>query len=206
MPSPFELVTPPTDDQIFELLDKKAVKQNLRIQHSREDGLIEQFILDAHAYLDGVSGYVRRPILPAVYDVQASRLDHRIPLTLPSVLQVTAISHYDSAGAWTTLDPQHFTIVPVAHNPTLQFIGPSLPASGRLDGYGLRMTVLAGEREGSPARRCLRRAMLLLASDFYRNREATYGDARQSLNNRSITFGVETLLQRFKRPLMPGEA
>lgn len=192
-----EPVTLPTDDAILELVDADAIKANLRVRHTKEDELIEGWITDAHNVLDGLDGWVRRPILEATYRQAFNGFARDLEL---KVAGVTAIESVTYEGGVDPVDAANYSLLLWKRGQYLRFASAyTFPDVSSAEMPGT--VVVTYRAKCDRARPNLRRAITLLASHWYRNREETIIDPRQSLTNHRIEWGIRATLGRFQAPL-----
>lgn len=192
-----EPVTLPTEAEVLAFLPPETVKKNLRISHVKEDDLLTLWIVAAQAALDGIDGWVRRPILEATYAQPFLRFSQDLELKVPGVTEIVEIGY---EGGAEPVDSANYALLQWRGGNYVRFpstfVYPDLTTSETPRGVTVQFKAKCPRAE--PA---LRQAMLLLASHCYRNREETFADPRQSLSNHRIEMGIKFFLGRFQAPL-----
>lgn len=199
-----ELVTAPTRDDIYKLLDVDQFKSAKRITHSREDAFIRDCILDAWAYIDGPEAFCRRAVLPQTWRFNAVKFPENAWLFPAQTARgIVSIKYWNSSNVETTIAPADYYLRPHGDNlgSSLHFVsGYSVPTLyDRFDALTVEYT--AGWPDALKVPRVFRRALQLVAAHFYDNREATYSDPRMTKVSRNIELGVDALLSRHVIPL-----
>lgn len=192
-----ELVTAPTEAAIFELVDADLLKQNLRVRHSKEDDLLEHWITTAHNLLDGLDGWARRPILQATYRQAFNGFARDLEL---QVLGATSIESVTYEGGVDPVDAASYSLLLWRRAQYLRFGSAyTFPDVSSAEVPGT--VVVTYKAKCDRARPNLKQGILLLASHWYRNREESFADPRQSLTNHRIEWGLKATLGRFQAPL-----
>lgn len=218
-----ELVTPPEKAEILGILSVALLKKNLRITNTAEDDIAEACILAAYNFLDGaVDGWLNRAILTQTWKLRLPGFKRRIfnkdrfgavayewvgtniiTLPLPPLQSVTSVK-YMVDGTLETLDTDAYSVVTSTLFGTVQLASNTAWPTGLDDhpeaveiefvcGYGDHTDVL--ERAFN-----IQTAMMLLASDRFRNREDTYAEPRLVAVNRQIINGVSKYAGRYRVP------
>lgn len=213
-----KLITAPSEAEILELVSVADLKENLRIVHTKEENLIRECILEAYAWLDGRYGWLNRAILTQEWEltnpgftVRQSYSDERgmpqyryvptnvmeIPLSpLGEVLSVG----YVTGGVSTVLPGESYT---VRTSPLVGTISRAANVSWPQIDSGSDVTIRfkAGWGDAAAVKanaRGIIKAIRLLASDTYRNREDTYAEPRLVAVNRKIMNGLERTAGRYR--------
>jgi uncharacterized phiE125 gp8 family phage protein len=130
-----------------------------------------------------------------------------IDVPRPPLQAVVSVTYVDTAGVQQTWDPALYQV----HKPSgpLARRGRIQPAYGvawpvtrdQMDAVVVRFTAGYGAA-GSTVPQMLRRAMLLIAGDFYGNREATIvNDSRMTVE--TLPYGVADILRQYRaRPIL----
>lgn len=216
------LTTAPDDDEVLNIVNVAGLKSNLRISYTAEDAFIEECIRESYAYLDGRSGWLNRSILTQTWTLKLPGFKKRIAATddddrpsydwiatdeielpLPPLQSVTSVK-YLVDGVLTTLSTSSYVVVTGdtygkialadgAYWPDTIDTHPQAVQIEFVAGYGDGAAVLAKARG-------IAKAMKLLGSDFFRNREDTYAEPRLVAVNRKIVNGLEKIAGRYKLP------
>jgi uncharacterized phiE125 gp8 family phage protein len=197
-----ELVTPPSREDIFKLVDVAKLKEAKRLTNNREDAFIRDCILDAWAFIDGPDAKCRRAVLPQRWAFTATQFDQNSwDFPVHGVRAVQSITYYDATNTLTTVDPANYWLNGDSMSPRLFFsAGWSFPVVyDRPD--AIRVVFDAGWPDALQVPRGFRRALQLLAAHLYDNREATFGDNRVSVVSRRIDLGLDAFLQRYVVPI-----
>jgi uncharacterized phiE125 gp8 family phage protein len=187
--------TVPRDDDILAILSVADAKKNMRVMHSREDDVIRDCILDAYHYLDGVDGFLRKPILPATFGMSLKTFDRLGELPFPNALDILDITYRAATTDLpVTVDPAAYELINddgvsyLRYSDTFAF--PQLN-SNRPQPIKVRFT--AGYQDTTFVPRELRRAMLLLSGFWYHNRETAQVESGRRVVPDQIAFGVDAL-------------
>jgi uncharacterized phiE125 gp8 family phage protein len=197
-----ELITPPSQDDIFSLCDVAGLKAAKRVMHVREDAFIEGCILDSWAYLDGPDGRCRRAVLPQRWAFTRAGFGYYgWELPVHGARSIVSVTYYNSAGDLITMDSGSYWLEDLSGTLRLYFSDSwyAQPVFKRHD--AVRVVFDAGWPTASDVPRVFRRALVLLAAHFYDNREQTFGDNRVSVVSRSIEYGLDKLLEKYVVPL-----
>jgi uncharacterized phiE125 gp8 family phage protein len=184
------LVTAPEAEPVS-LADAKV---HLRVTTGDEDSLIDALIHAARELLDGRDGWLNRTLVTQTWDytLDAFPVEDWIPLPLPPVQEVTAITYEDINGNLQTFGSSNYSLsadkewaprVLLAANASwpATWDEPEAVTIRMVNGYG-------DAAEDVPAP--IRQAMLLLIGHWYENRETiNIGNITSSL-----PFAVEALL------------
>jgi uncharacterized phiE125 gp8 family phage protein len=107
------VVTPPAD-----FITLAQAKAQLRIEHGEEDGVIAIYVAAAIQHMDGVNGYLRRPVGQQVLAITAYRFPlHRGPgcgmqFPFPTVTAVNDAEIIDADGQLVHVDPDIYELSP----------------------------------------------------------------------------------------------
>lgn len=197
-----EQVTFPDAAAIDAVLTKEMVKANVRISHGREDELIVHWIQTAHAILDGVHGWARRPILNASFLQEFRSFDRYLELVVPGATAIETVSYTDPTGAVVDVAAESYELLRHRRNTYVHFGDAFVfPLASDTPYYKLEVRYTAGLQDNPAAVLGLKQGMLLLASHWYKNREETVIDPRKTLTSHKIEFGLEKTLGPFRVPL-----
>lgn len=207
------LTTPPSENEVLELVSVAKLKRNERISHTEHDyELLPDCIKQAYAFLDGEYGWLNRSILTQTWTMYLSCWEDEIELPKGPVQSVTHIKYYaagvsagDSPTPTRTVLPasyyelQNGKIVPTitrAYGKTYPSVGVSARAIEiqYVAGWGVGGTIPFGIRAK------LEKAILLLASQFYRNPAATFAEPRIVAVDRKVLFGLENIVGMLRIP------
>lgn len=199
------LNTAPDEDDVLSLLSVADFKANERLTHTAHDAtVIPEVIKNAYAFLDGQYGWLNRSILTQKWDLWLPSFFNSVELPYGPVSAVDSIKYYDTNDVLQTLAATNYEVITdntvssvvKAYNVTW----PTLDERKR----AVQITYTAGWGTSDtipfPVKSAIRRAMLLLASHFYRNPSATYGEPRAVVVNRKVEYGLESLIGFLRRP------
>lgn len=180
-----ERVTAPTEACVSVAL----VKQNRRIRHALEDELIAFFIRSAEDYVERVWQIA---IMRGTFRLTGKPAHPKIPIPMPPLHHLTSVTFEDD-GVVT------YPIVPLVQERQTAYIdGERLPTSKALRSLDVTIEFEAGYDSAANVPPAIRQAVLMIASHFDENREATTNDPRISRISRAVEFGVENLLAPFR--------
>lgn len=215
------LLTPPSEEEVLALVSLAQMKENLRISHAIEDDFIKRCVHQAYAFLDGRYGWLNRAILTQTWRLRIpgfarrefytndnGKPDHRwvptsiIEIPLPPLQSVTSVKYYadDAQETLTPADYYHvstdglFGRIQLRKDVRWPVGLDTRPDAVEIEfvaGFGDAAAVLQKARG-------LERAITLLASDYFRNREDTYAEPRLVAVNRKIVNGLEKTAGRYR--------
>lgn len=200
-----ELVTPPDEVDVLALVTVAQLKVNERITHTAHDGtLLPDCIKQAYAFLDGRGAWLNRSILTQTWRLWLPRLCNEIELPLGPVQSVTSIQYYDRDAVLQTLAADQYEVqkdefvAKVSKGYEITY--PSTHGRKR----AVSITYVAGFGAAAaiqfPVKARLQKAIILLASHFYRNPAATYAEPRTIAVNRTVQYGLEQLVGFLRVP------
>lgn len=200
-----ELVTPPDEAKVLELVTVAQVKANERVTHTAHDlTLFPDSIKQAYAFLDGRGAWLNRSILTQTWRLWLPRLCNEIELPLGPVQSVTSVQYFDRAAAQQTLAADQYEVQPGEFVATLsKAVGATYPSThGRKRAVSITYEAGFGDPDSIqfPLKARLQKAIILLASHFYRNPAATYAEPRTIAVNRTVQFGLEDAIGMLKVP------
>lgn len=215
------LVSPPASSEILALVSVADLKANLRITNSAEDTVAEQKILASYDWLAGEFGWLNRTlitteykaVLPGFvnsetyYDSTKGGPTSRnvatsvIELPKPPLVSVQSVK-YLASGVQETLDPAGYNVAVTSLFGTVSLAsGAAWPTTIDTNSEAVEIAFTAGYGSGAQVKaRCpgIVQALLLLASDAFRNREDTYAEARLVAVDRKIINGVQRFAGRYR--------
>ena len=167
------------------------MKENSRVRHASEDALIDQAIEAAEEYAEG---FMNRPIMLTKFQLRVARVLPEITLPRPPLVELVSLAYTPKGDASVEVDLSSVTEREVDMLSTVTVADLSATSGD--------MTVVytAGHEEASDVPSTIVRAVLLLASHFYKNREATFIDSRVMNVEKKIPYGVRDLLIRHRIP------
>lgn len=197
-----ELITPPSREDIFTLVDVSALKDAKRVTNTREDAFLRDCILDAWSFLDGPEGRCRRAVLPQRWAfTRPGFTNYGWELPVHGARSIVSVTYYDRDNQLQTVDSGSYWLDDTRG--TRRFYMPaSWGAQSVYDRHdAVRVVFDAGWPTALEVPRVFRRALLLLAAHYYDNREETFSDNRISSVSRRIEFGLDKLLEKYVVPL-----
>lgn len=197
------LVEGPSRSDILQMLSVAKMKESLRISYAKEDGLIEDCIVEAYDWLAGEKGWLNRAVISSTYALSMPAFISRIPIPVAPVSSIGSVK-YLSGGVLSTVATDVYYLQRLASNGfgTL-LLNPEkawpAPVDANPDAVTVQFSVGMGDgsdvREKAPA---LVKALKLLAGDYFRNREDTFTDIRVVEIDRTIVNDVEKVAGRYK--------
>jgi uncharacterized phiE125 gp8 family phage protein len=162
------LVSPP-DDQA-EVISLASAKLHLRVDHSAEDALIQEYFAAAWGYAEGRTN---RALLSQTWLHTADAFpaaNEVIRLPLPPLQAVEWIRYVDPSGSLQTLDPAAYVVDETSEPARIACVG-AWPATRPVPG-AVRVQFVAGYEDPLVIPREIIQAVRMLAGHFYANREA----------------------------------
>lgn len=199
--------TAPTEEQILTLCSVEQVKANQRISNIREDDLLRDIILDAYDYLAGAQGWLRRPVIDTVYEISLPYFTRAMEIPIAGAKTVAGVTYWNGetpSVSGPVAGGNYEVTVEGLYAAIRFFPSYAFPALDSARYRPITVEFVAGLGDPATVPRQVRRAMILLASHWYQNREATTLDARVSLISKKIEYGVEDLLGFLRAPLRMG--
>lgn len=195
--------TPPTKGDILSLVSVAEMKTSLRISHTKEDSFIETCILAAYDWLSGDHGWLRRRILPVSTAYTLSAFTDPIVLPGEDVQGVTSV-RYLLDGDYETVATSVYDVVPAGRwgSQIVLRPGQSWPTTIDESPDAVSIAYTAGIASAATIKSnhtALIRAIMILAGDYFRNREDTYTDIRVVEINRTIINDVKRTAGGYKR-------
>jgi uncharacterized phiE125 gp8 family phage protein len=197
------MVKPLADHDALELLEAPAttpvtlaeVKDQLRVEHTDDDSLINRLISVAVAYTD-VQGALGHAMISQKWGqwVDANPAQY-VKLMLGPVIQVDAVKYYDTNGTLQTDTLSNYEIYGTEFAKT---IGPkegfNWPVTeDRPDAIRIETTIGYGA-DTTDVPQTLRHALMMLIGHWYDNRETTMMD---ELSN--VPYGFDMLIDMHRR-------
>lgn len=189
---PPEIVTAPVESPV----SLEMVKAHLRIDHSDEDMTLQIYVDAATEFLAGPHGILGKALVTQTW--RQSYAVFTDPLLLPEfpapIQSIEGVGYYDTGNLTQTLDPAVYSFVSDI------FLGPHIvlnagqawPATyARSDAVGVR--IIAGYGDPASVPRPIVQAILLLAGEFYCNREVT-SERRYT----ELPYAVRILLSNYR--------
>jgi len=171
------------------------VKDQLRIEHTDDDTLINRLINVAVSYTD-VQGALGHAMISQKWGQWVdSTPPAAVKLILGPVLQVNAVKYYDTNGDLQTDTLTNYEVVGTSYATT---VGPkenfSWPTTqDRSDAIRIEYTIGYGET-AADVPETLRHALMMLIGHWYDNRETTMMD---ELSN--VPYGFDALMDMHRR-------
>lgn len=170
-------------------------KNQMRVTHADEDGLIANYITAAR---QAAETFTNRQFITATWELRLDEFPQRIRLPYPPAQKVNTLKYYDTAGTLQTILPADYRLdiyeEEARIDPAYGKVWPAPRAQSATiivdydAGYGLTAaTVPMG----------LRQAILWLVAHWFEHREPILYGASQH----KIPFHVESLLWHYKVPL-----
>lgn len=194
---------PLTREQKLAVLPISKVKAQERVAHNEEDELIGDHIEAAFDHLHGPNGWLNGYCLleesfevfpEAIGDTTEVPLRPVVDEASVSVARRLAMGDYATYGIADVLPVSSDGFCTVARLRASGFD----EQIGVIDPRQYRIQFKAGWKEPGLVPRPLVQAMLLLASHFYQNREATLSDTRVSNVSKKVEFGLLSLAGRYR--------
>ena len=189
---PLYLIEGPDNANVLPLAD---MKQWLRVDHDRDDDLIESMIASAIQQLDGRDGWLNRSLGVSTWELRLCEFSfYEIVLPLPPLIAVISVKYYDTDGYKQTLGPSNYCVAGIGGiKPRLELKhGKSWPGtSPRSEGVVIQYQ--AGYADGqvpAPIVTALKR----MVAAMYENREAVV--VGQTVI--AMPFGVEANLAPYR--------
>lgn len=180
-----ELVTAPT----LEPVTVAEVKKQCNVTHSDDDALLSELIVSAREMVENdIPG--GKQLLTATHELTLPCFPAGgIELPKPPLKTIVSLKYYDTSEVQQTMDASDYYVVTHANKPGAVYPSPGTvwPLTGeRRDAVRVRFT--CGEATAAQVPSRAKRAILMLASHWYENREAT-GDV-----SREIEIGYRALV------------
>lgn len=199
------LSTPPDEADVLNLVSVADLKVNERISHTQHDAtLLPDSIKAAYAFLDGRYGWLNRSILTQSWTMWFPRFQQVTELKYGPVQSVTAVKYFDADGVEQTLSATAYEVTTgdvTGHvYKKSDTIWPVIDTRQR----AVSVEYVAGFGDAAdipfPVKQNLKKAILLMASHYYRNPSATYAEPRTLAVNRKIEYGLESLIGFLRVP------
>lgn len=181
--------TPPSSYSITADL----VRENKRIRHSSESGLISFWIAAADAYIEKRTN---RALMRQTLILRLSRVLPYVYLPRPPFVAMTHVKYTPLDGDEVTAAPADYVRIT---DSMLQRI--DITALGGYSERGaMEIEYTVGETDPEKVPAPLRQASLLLASHYMTSREAAYMDQRVLQISKKVVFGVDELCAAYRVP------
>lgn len=193
----------PTDFEILGILSVEDLKAQQRVRHMVEEEIFQNSILDAYGYFDGIDGWLRRSILTQEWTLRLPRFSDKIELPAPPLDSVISIKYFDVDDTEQTLATSVYS---VHKHTTYGYIArknaQSWPATTvRDDAVAIHYRAGYGDANAVKAKAPgIRRALILLAGHYYRNREQTFAEPRLVEVPRDLLHGMDRSAGKFRLP------
>lgn len=192
-----------TQEQKLGVVSLADVKAQERITNSYEDALISRYIEAAYDYLAGPDGWLGRCcLLEETFEVFVPTPGGGFELPIRPVLDLSSITGFDvadGAGGYDPVDAALFTkTVNDGYGYVLHAGTRPWPTFTTVDPRRYKVTFNAGFGAAGDVPSPIKLGIILLASHFYQNREATFADNRITAVSRQIEFGLRNLCGRYR--------
>ena len=168
------------------------VKEWLRVDHSADDGVIQDMVDGAIARIDGPSG-IGVALMTQTWQKTIDAFKPVIQLPGWPIKSVSSVMYLDGAGVWQTLSPTLYRVdidaEPARITPIL---GGSWPVAQPVIG-AVRIAYVLGEADATLFPADLKTAIYMLTAYRYENREAAGAAAAE------IPLGVSHILTNYNR-------
>ena len=176
-------------------ITKDQVKLNERISHSSEDTLIDLWIDAAE---DLVERRMNRSIMRSTYRLSTQRVTRSIGLLMPPVsgeIALSKISYAYGEDDFEDLAIQGLVNSGGEISPLYNLTGIARAGAGRMV-----VEYEAGATNPLDVPAAIRQAVLLIASHWYRSREAVSTDSRMRAADTPLPFGADALIAVYRIP------
>lgn len=200
-----ELTTPPVEADVLDLVTVASLKVNERMTHTQHDNdLLPDCIKQAYAMLDGQYGWLNRSILTQTWTLYLDSFCDIVELPKGPVQSVTSIKYYDADGVLQTLAATQYELQKGKFVPTVTkaygVTWPTLDTRKR----AVEIKYVAGFGDPDtipfPIKAKLQKAIIFLASHYYRNPSATYAEPRVVVVNRRVEMALDHLVGFLRIP------
>ena len=170
------------------------LKTNLRVEHTSEDDLMGIWIQAAE---EMVESRLNRSIMKQTFCMTVMSIAPSVMLYRPAVDQLPTITEITTFDGDLTgeINPDDVRLDIEDMSPLVSF--PSI--SRRRDGR-IQIKYEAGQEEAGQVPAAIRQAVILLASNWYRSREAAPTDPRARAPNAALPFGADALIASYRIP------
>lgn len=181
-----ELTTPPSGD-VLSVADAKA---HLRVTHAEEDGVIAALIATAVSHLDGVRGVLGKALLVQSWTVTAESWEGLV-LRLGNVVSLDSVSYWPKDAEAAVTLPASAAVLRDWYGVGggLRWLEARPELAERPDAVSAVFTAGYGA-QASDVPAAIVHALKLLVGHYYRNREASTGEARLE----ALPLGVAALI------------
>lgn len=168
----------------------------LRVDHADEDSVIETLVRAAMARIDGPHG-IGWGMMAQTWALSLDGFIDTILLPGAPVKSVTSITYLDTDGTSQTVDSGNYRVDLSRDQPRVTpAYGLSWPVARAVNG-AVTVTYVVGESSEVNVPADLKTAVLLLAANYYQNREAATESGMAAL-----PFGVEFLIRDYRRMMV----
>jgi uncharacterized phiE125 gp8 family phage protein len=167
------------------------VKANERVSHDLEDDLIKRHIKAAEGWIEKRTG---RAIMDQAYTLRTTRREPGLSLYYPPMEGEIRLTSASSIVDGVTTDFDTATL-PLSLQRSLPFIG--FPLVTKISAGGLVVVYRTGAPTAADVPADIQQAVLMLASHYYRSREAVQTDGRVMDIDKKTAFGVDDLISPY---------
>ncbi len=181
------VTTPPA----VEPVSRVEAKNNLRVDFTDDDDLIDRIITAAREWVEGRTG---RQLITATLEYRVDRFGSQIALPRPPLQSVTSIKYIDTAGDEQTLATTEYEATET-REPALIIpaYGKTWPATANHP-EAVRVVYDAGYGDSAgDVPKAIRQAILLMVSHYYELRQPVI----TGMTSSPIQFSVESLLSKY---------
>ncbi|CAM5769805.1 head-tail connector protein [Bosea minatitlanensis] len=192
-----------TREQKLAVVSVADVKAQERITNSYEDALIGQYIEAAYDYLAGPDGWLGRCcLLEETFEAYIPNPGGGFELPIRPVVDLSSITGFEVSDGAGGYDPVSAALYAKSVNEGFGYIlhsgQSSWPISIGVDPRRYKVTFKAGFGAADDVPSPIKLGIIMLASHFYQNREATFSDNRITAVSRQIEFGLRNLCGRYR--------
>lgn len=155
------------------IISLDEMKQDLRVRHDRDDGVIKRLIERAEGYLDGHDGILGRAMAEQEWVQYFPSFKNRLLFNLTPVMSIEKIEYYDSEDVKQTLTGQyelyHSTAGSSYAEQTVNAVFPAISSRK----FPVLVTFKAGYGPPDDVPPAIRGAISMLVAHYYANPEAS---------------------------------
>lgn len=178
------------------LLSVAEAKQQVVVDHSDDDALLERLVAAANDWLDGESSILGRALITQTWrlTLSAPPRERFLRLPIPIVQSVSAITYYDGANTQQTLAAEQYRLISKPEHGIVELVdGASWPNTyRRADAMSVEYVTGYGDT-AADVPEAIRHAAALLVAYWYDNRSAA---TERSMS--AMPLGVQALLANYR--------